>query len=206
MLIKICGIRNTGSAQAAIDAGADFISFNFVPSSKRRIDPAQAAAILKELPQPIPCKVVGVFKDQTEGEIGKTLQLVHMDYVQLHGSETSEFCAAMPIPVIKVLSLEPDFDPKNTLSIMRAYPSVKLFLLDRKMQGQGERLDLRSVAELARHAQFLLAGGITLENVEEYLSLPGLYGLDIAGGIESGGRPAPVKIKKIIGVVRSRIE
>ena len=202
MKIKICGIRNIESAEAAVNAGADFIGFNFVPTSKRKIEPVVAGEILNQLPEDLALKVIGVFKDQTLDDIKKVLAVVPLDYVQLHGSETPEFCASLKFPIVKALGVEYDFNPQDVLSVMNTYSSVELFLLDRAVQGQGNRLNINSITELAKYAKFLLAGGITLDNVKEYLKIPGLYGIDIAGGVETDGRPDLAKIQKITSLVK----
>ncbi|HEY4521035.1 MAG TPA: phosphoribosylanthranilate isomerase [Candidatus Paceibacterota bacterium] len=200
MKIKICGVRNIESAQTAIKAGADFIGFNFVPTSKRRIEPSAAAEILRHL-QLRSTRVVGIFQNQGLDEILAVLEVMPLDYVQLHGDESSTFCASVPVPVIKALSVESAFDPERVLAIMHAFPSVSFFLLDRSIQGKGERLNIGSVETLSRHVQLLIAGGITLDNVHEYVHIPKLYGIDIAGGIETNGQPDSHKIDAMVNAV-----
>ncbi len=79
--VKICGIRNIESAQAAISAGADFLGFNFVVESKRFIEPAAAKKIISEVKGKI--KIVGVFKNADINYINHLIDLLDFDFIQL---------------------------------------------------------------------------------------------------------------------------
>jgi len=203
MKIKICGIRTIESAKVAVEAGADFIGFNFVPSSGRKIKPSLAVEILKQLPENLSTKIVGIFKDQTINDIKKIIATVPLDYVQLHGKETPEFCASLKFPIIKTFNLEANFDPEYVIFIMRKYSFVDLFLLDRAIQGQGDKLNLSSIIRLSKDTRFLLAGGISLDNIKEYENIPKLYGVDVAGGVETHGQLDTIKIRKLLLSKRS---
>src|SRR5688572_20468536 len=89
--IKICGIKNLKDAISAIEAGADYLGFNFYPKSPRYIEKntcAEIASVLKkEYPQ---IKLVGVFVNSPADEIKDILQTCSLDLAQLHGDETLE--------------------------------------------------------------------------------------------------------------------
>ena len=104
--VKICGIRSVESALAAVDAGADFLGFNFVPTSKRYIDPSVAKTIVDAVKDKV--QVVGVFQDVDAKTITKICSLLSLDFVQLHGKETPAFCREIKIPVIKAFALTSD--------------------------------------------------------------------------------------------------
>ena len=79
--VKICGIRTLESAQTAIAAGADFLGFNFVPSSKRYIKPKwpkNNQSIKRKI------NIVGVFENAQTDYINKIVKMLDLDYVQLH--------------------------------------------------------------------------------------------------------------------------
>src|SRR5947209_2564781 len=87
--VKICGTRSKKSALAAIDAGADFLGFNFVEGSKRKINPKIAKEIIREVAGRV--RVVGVFQNVEVDYINELVELLNLDYVQLHGEENQEF-------------------------------------------------------------------------------------------------------------------
>lgn len=99
--VKICGIRNLESAQAAIDAGADFLGFNFVPTSKRYIYPIRAKVIIEKVRGKT--KTVGVFQNQTIDEVNNIAEFLSLDYVQLHGEEDLEYVSQIKTNVIKTI-------------------------------------------------------------------------------------------------------
>ncbi|MDO8637309.1 MAG: N-(5'-phosphoribosyl)anthranilate isomerase, partial [Dehalococcoidia bacterium] len=91
--VKICGITNLENALAAIEAGADALGFVFFARSPRLVTPEQATAIISRLP-PFVAKV-GVFVDEKLERVKEIIDACSLDYAQLHGSESPEFCKAL---------------------------------------------------------------------------------------------------------------
>ena len=133
--VKICGVRNIESASIAMEAGADFIGLQFVPSSKRVIDRSAAKEISNNLKGKV--NLVGVFKNQSLREVNKISYEINLDYAQLHGSEDEVFCKNVAVPVIKAFGLKASFDPKETAQYMKTY-HVKYYLIDREKRGEGD--------------------------------------------------------------------
>ena len=142
MKVKICGIKTLSAAKAAISAGADFLGLNFVPTSKRCISEETAKEIIAELrgPRPVAHKVrfTGVFQNQSLEFVNQTADRLDLDFVQLHGGESPEYCAFINRPVIKVFSVDADFDAQAVIKQMEPYPA-HYFMLDRKKKGMTER-------------------------------------------------------------------
>ena len=90
--VKICGITNWSDARHAVEAGADFLGFNFYPKSPRYIAPAVARRIVQRLPENVAS--VGVFVNEPEREMLAIARRVGLDYVQLHGDEQRKQCRA----------------------------------------------------------------------------------------------------------------
>ena len=90
MDIKICGITNLKDAKLAVNVGANAIGFIFYKSSPRYIDPLQASKIAANLQGKI--SLVGVFVDEIVNKIHEVSKLVGLDFIQLHGNESPEFC------------------------------------------------------------------------------------------------------------------
>src|SRR5438105_2453385 len=97
--VKICGIRNIDSANAAIHAGADFLGFNFVLTSKRFINPIKAKAIIDKVRKQV--NIVGIFQNAGLDEINEHIKFLKLAYVQLHGNEDDQFVKKIKTNVIK---------------------------------------------------------------------------------------------------------
>ena len=93
MIVKICGLRTLPAATAVVEAGADLLGFNFVPSSRRCISPETARDIIGALPAH--AQTVGIFVNPTLAELQETVECSGLNWVQLSGTETPEFCAAV---------------------------------------------------------------------------------------------------------------
>lgn len=165
--VKICGIRNLESAQAAIEAGADFLGFNFVVESKRFIEPAAAKKIISEVKGKGKGKIVGVFKNADINYINRLIDLLDFDFIQLQEKK-----------IIKSIRNQ-----------------VIFLLIDRKKQGQGKMVNLYKAQLLAQKFPVFLAGGLTPDNVSEIVNKVKPYAVDVASGIETGGFQDINKIK-----------
>src|SRR5262245_16664953 len=113
--IKICGITNVDDALHAIASGADAIGLNFVESSKRRIDVATGAAI--RAPIGNRAEVVGGVADRTVTERRKLRQTTGIDWLQLHGNESSEILRAMLPNAYKAVRIATASDVNDARSV-----------------------------------------------------------------------------------------
>jgi phosphoribosylanthranilate isomerase len=178
--VKICGITRLEDALAAVRHGADALGFNFWPGSRRFIAPADAAAIVRELPPAV--EAFGVFVNSSREEILAAVAASGVGIAQLHGDEPPALCASLPFPVVKAIRV----DGPSALAALAAY-EVSAFLLDAAgpgFGGSGRTLDWELAAEAARAARVFLAGGLTPENVSEAVSRVRPYGVDVASGVE----------------------
>lgn len=184
--VKICGIRTIEAALVAVDAGAHFLGFNFVPTSKRFIDPISAKKIIDQIKGKI--EVVGVFQDAQIAYVNELAQEIGLDFVQLHGSEDPDYISYIKVPVIKAISIGDDF-PRV---------AVKFFLLDRINRGEGEMLDLQKASQISKQFPIFFAGGLNSENVAQVISTVNPFAVDVAGGVETDGVQDLEKIKLFI--------
>lgn len=181
--VKICGVRRIEDAHAVVEANADLAGLNFVPSSRRRIDLELARAIIPELGD-IPA--VGVFADQPIEEVRSIAETLRLEFVQLHGAEPSEYCATLgeTYRVIKALSIDTHFDPAGCVS---CEVQADMVLFDATRPGSGVVFDWAKLRGLRAGMKFMLAGGLTPENVREAIEAVRPSGVDTASGVEVNG-------------------
>ena len=200
--VKICGIQTLEAAQAASDAGADFLGFNFVRSSKRYIEPKKAKEICSQL-RSNSINIVGVFQNEKFDVVNKLVSSLKLDYVQLHGNESPEYISLIQgTGIIKSFSLDADFDLEETMKKISKY-KADYILLDRKKQGRGELLNLDKVSRLTKLFPIILAGGLYPENVSRVLSIAKPYAVDVAGGVEVNGKKDKEKIVQFIKLAKN---
>lgn len=193
--VKICGIRTIQAAQAAVDAGADFLGFNFVPTSKRYIDPVVAKTIIELIRGK--SQIVGVFQDSDSNAINEVASSLRLDFIQLHGKEGPGFCREIKLPVIKAFALASDFDYEIVSAVFGTY-DIAYYMVDRKTQGVGDRLPVHLVKPLGALFPLFVAGGLTVENIAAVVREVQPFAVDVAGGIETGGKQDHQKIKEFV--------
>lgn len=201
MKAKLCGMKTLEAAQAAVEAGADFVGFIFCPQSKRNISPGAAAKICSEIG--FRARKVGVFVDEELYRVNVIAELCHLDYVQLHGHEDADYIRQIRRPVIKAVPYGPDFSAREINRL-----PAELILVDTYLPGMaggtGETFDWRSAAkEIKKIKQsVLIAGGINVDNVKEAWDTFHPYGVDVSGGLETDGEKDIQKIQAFMQRVK----
>ena len=199
--VKVCGITRLSDALLVIELGADFLGFNFWPGTRRFIAPADAKKIIGRIKGKV--KIVGVFVNQPLAEVKKIIKITGLDYAQLHGEESPEYCAKISIPVIKAIRLSSGAD----LEAAGSYKNV-LWLIDSRTEGfggSGVRLDL-SLAKKAgkKLKKIILAGGLNSRNVGEAVKRVRPWAVDVASGVESSpGIKNKIKLKRFFEAVKN---
>ena len=191
-LLKVCGITNLADAQAALDAGANWLGLIFVPGSPRSVAISQAKAWVVELRETHPkAHLVGVFQNAPPEEIQPIAQALGLNAVQLHGCENPLDYAALGLPLIKVLQLHPtltmaELQAQAALYLQQA--PVRALLLDLpKGCGLASIMEWPQFArlhELTQDVPCLIAGGLNPENIAPVLSALTPWGVDVASGVE----------------------
>lgn len=198
--VKVCGIRTIEEAEAAVDAGADALGFNFWTHSSRYIAPQAATEIIGRL-SPV-AATVGVFVNEEVNRIIDIASELRLSAVQLHGDESAEFCAELgAIKTIKAIRVGQDFD----LAVIKNYP-VSMVLLDTRIQGSyggtGQRFDWRIALEAKRLARIILAGGLNADNVWDAITHVRPEAIDVCSGVEAEpGRKDFDKLRRFMRVV-----
>lgn len=180
--VKICGITNYEDAAAALDMGVDLLGFNFYPKSPRYITPEDAAKIIGKLPAFV--DTVGLFVNDSFEHILEVLNDLLLNWIQLHGDETPEFCEkflSINVKTIKAIRVKTKADIQKAENF-----STDAIILDAFREdlygGTGKTFDWNIVGHIGK--RIFLAGGINPDNARKAVEL-GVYGLDICSGIES---------------------
>lgn len=193
--VKICGIRSLEAAIAAANAGADFLGFNFVPTSPRFIEPTAAKEIITHFSSYE--KIVGVFQNEKIEKIIEIIEELRLDFVQLHDELLDYQGLTQYAGVIKVFHVVNTFDCERLIKTIRNY-DIDYVLLDRERQGSGDQLNLQMVRKIASVYKTFLAGGLTPENVSAAVKIAQPYAVDVAAGVEINGNKDPNKMKMFV--------
>ena len=170
MILKICGITTLEDAQAAIDAGATAIGFNFYPRSPRYIAPDRAAAILTP-----GVRRVGVFVNESPAQIAEIARIAALDTAQLHGDETPDaYPAGLAVWKAARINGAFTFQPYDDLP-------AEAVLLD----GPASGLTFDWSLAATRAHRIIIAGGLDATNVARAIELAHPWGVDACSRIES---------------------
>ena len=193
--VKICGITNLEDALCAAGHGAAALGFIFYAPSPRFIDAQKARDIIDLLPDEL--VKIGVFVDEKEDVVQKTLVDCRLDMLQLHGDESPEYCRQFPPHlVIKALELKSEEDLRKA-----GLYDVAAILVDTRHAGlyggTGRMANWELAGKMSR--PLILSGGLNEDNVIEGLQKVRPAALDINSGVEERpGRKDAVKIARIL--------
>ncbi len=180
---KICGITRRSDALLAAELGAAALGFVFWRNSPRYIEPGRARDIVLALPPDT--AAVGVFVDPSETELREVADCVQLTAVQLHGSETPEFCQALPYRVIKSAPLRHEEDVEAALKLPKALTVLVDAADPVRKGGTGQTVDWHLAAAVARYRRTFLAGGLTPDNVGDAVRAVHPYAVDVSSGLEA---------------------
>ena len=196
---KICGVTTDEATKVAAAAGADALGFVFYPPSPRSISPKKAAPITSMVPPFV--QRVALFVDEQQSVIEETLSLCSFDMIQFHGAESSSFCEALGLPYIKAVGFK---TRDELMRVSDAHPNAAALLIDAWAPGEhggtGKMVDWIEIGDIGR--PWLLAGGLTPENVAEAIEIARPYAVDVSSGVESKrGEKDLEKIRSFLSTV-----
>ncbi|MGV8056929.1 MAG: phosphoribosylanthranilate isomerase [Smithellaceae bacterium] len=200
--VKICGITNEEDALCAAQCGADALGFIFYPSSPRYVAPDEALRIIQKLPAHI--VRVGVFVNEPVAEVKRICQLCNLNFIQLHGDESVEYCRAFtPESIIKAVELSDESDLQKALNYQAA-----AVLVDSRAEGlyggTGKKSNWDLALKLKSKKPLILSGGLNENNVREALEKVAPCALDINSGVEiKPGKKDHKKLAGIFDIIRS---
>ena len=194
--LKICGIRTLKEIQDLKDLPIDYFGCIFAPKSPRCVSMTLAKEIT-EVAHSEGKRTVGVFVNAPLEQIMDTVRLTGIDVVQLHGEESADFCKTLAAKGIEVWKAFPVWDKLPELGDY--LPNITFPLLDTKGAaegGNGFAFNWQLLERLTPYS-FILAGGISVENVQKALSYQPAI-IDVNSKVEQNNRKSRQFIEKLI--------
>ena len=172
-------------AQLCQDLGVDAIGLNFYAKSLRCIDSQLASELVAQLDTPL--AKVGVFVNNSAERINELAEKCQLDYIQLHGAETTKMIAQIELPVIRAIPWA-GIEQTKTDCEAWADAGVVAVLLDsvkgKQFGGTGQAIDWAKAAALDIDIPLILAGGLQPANVQQAIELVQPAAVDTASGTE----------------------
>lgn len=198
-LIKICGIKRIEDVQYVNAAMPDFAGFVFA-LKKRRISPGLAKQLKQHLHPEI--KSVGVFLNEEIEVVADIANMGILDIIQLHGQESNAYIRKLKnltgnLPVIKAVRV----DSEDSIAKANDY-ECEYLLLDNGIGGTGQQFDWRHLKKQPDRP-FFLAGGISIDNVDEAIKKFSPYAVDVSSSVETDGIKDKDKILEIVRRIRN---
>jgi phosphoribosylanthranilate isomerase len=199
--VKICGLRSRADVAAVAAAGAGYIGLNFFPPSPRFLTLDQGRDLALAAPEGL--AKVALTVDADDAVLDGIVEAMPLDMLQLHGQESPDRVAALRarygLPVMKVIGVRDEGDLAPLLDFSTVADQI---MIDAKAPknavlpgGNGLTFDWRLVAQRRWLRPWMLAGGLTPENVAEAIRLTGARQVDVASGVESApGVKDPARI------------
>lgn len=185
-------MRNPENISSLLALKPDFVGYIFYNKSKRFV------ADFPQIDFPKSIKKVGVFVNETIDEIIKKVNKFQLDFVQLHGDETPEFCIKLKsrhsesvseshnFGVIKAFSVDEDFDFNTTNKFQEVCDFLLFDTKGKDYGGNGIKFNWEILQKYKGETPFLLSGGISKEDANEIkrISHVSFAGVDINSGFE----------------------
>ena len=196
--IKICGLRSEEDAGIVNEYCPELAGVIFVKGRKRYVPPERAKTIRQILNSDI--SLVGVFANEDPCVVAELIEQRIIDRIQLHGTEDGSYIRQLKrmvhVPIIQAFSLQ-------TIKDLEAAKQSEAdeILLDSGKGGTGEVFDWSILKNMDR--PYILAGGLTPENVERAVKTLHPYGVDVSSGVETGDRKDRKKVGVFVQNVRS---
>jgi phosphoribosylanthranilate isomerase len=189
--VKICGLKRPEHVEAVAEAGAAYAGFVFFEKSPRNVSLGLARELA--LAAPVGLAKVALVVNAEDVFLDNLLETVPLDILQLHGKESpervAEIRARYGLPVMKAVGIAEESD----LAQLQSYGAVAdQLLVDAKPPkgaalpgGNGLSFDWRLVNRKYWPCPWMLAGGLTPDNVATAVQMTGARQVDVSSGVES---------------------
>ncbi|MGK9147511.1 phosphoribosylanthranilate isomerase [Plantibacter flavus] len=202
MWVKVCGLSESTSVAAAVEAGVDAVGFVFAPGSPRTVEPALAASLIGDVPESV--LTVGVFRRQSVEEVSRLAGEAGVQAVQLHGDEPADVFHELQAMGWRTLRATSAVHYASENAAQRAAFAEEFLLLDAPDPGAGKTFDTIALVANPPTREWILAGGLTPDNVQGLVAELSPWGVDVSSGVESSrGVKSPDLIRAFVAAARS---
>ena len=184
--VKICGLSTPETVRTSIDAGADYLGFNFFPRSPRYVSLELAAELGRLVPDNVLNVALAV--DADNATLDGIVAALKPDILQLHGTETPERLIEIKSRYgLTLMKAIPVSGPEDLEKVALYHDSADLLLFDAKPPksmenalpgGNGLVFDWSLLAGQKPDTPWMLSGGLTVENVREAIEITGAEAVD----------------------------
>ncbi len=208
--VKICGLSDQAAVAAAVEGGAAMVGFVFFPASPRNITPEQAAGLTGDVPDSV--IRVGLVVDADDALLADIAATAGVDMLQLHGAETPErvkdIRARFGLPVMKVMAVASADD----IAAAKEYEAAAdRLMFDAKAPdgtarpgGNARAFDWSLMKANSCHKPWMLAGGLSAENLANAVKSSGATAVDVSSGVEDApGVKSVSKIRAFLAAANS---
>jgi phosphoribosylanthranilate isomerase len=204
-LVKICGVNDVAAFDTAVAAGADFIGLNFFRASPRHVTPAQAAA-LSARHQGGPQRV-GLFVAPEDHEVAAALAEIRLDALQLYvpAERAAELRARFRVPVWRAVGVSARADlPRDAAGADRLLIEAKPPANASRPGGNAVMVDWSLLSGWTAPCPWMLAGGLTPDNVAAAIRATAAPAVDVSSGVERApGVKDPALIRAFVAAART---
>ena len=186
--IKVCGINDEVSMNAALKCKVDYVGLVFYPNSSRNNSINLSRELLKSRNNIT--KIVALTVDPNDDFLNQIKKNINPDYIQLHGNENSRRCLDIKhkinIPLIKGINV------RNKIDLVRKNKEFEdicdILLFDAPSEtlpgGNGKKFDWDILKDFKSKKKWMLAGGLNIENIENAIDITKAPAIDISSGLE----------------------
>ncbi|HBK04791.1 MAG TPA: phosphoribosylanthranilate isomerase [Acetobacteraceae bacterium] len=203
--VKICGINDPVGFDTAVEAGADWVGFVFFPPSPRYVPPPAAAALSGRIKSGPPR--VGLFVEPTLVAIAEVLAQVKLDVLQIYGArdQLAAIKSTFGLPLWRAVGVSTAADlPADALGADRLLIEAKPPAGSNRPGGNATRFDWPMMQGWKPPAPWMLAGGLTPDNVATAIRETGARAVDVSSGVESRkGVKDPALIRAFITAAKA---
>ena len=201
--IKVCGINDQISMDAAINNSVDYIGLVFYKESPRNISISNAKILIRNRPEI--SKIVALTVNPSDNFLLEIKKNIEPDFIQLHGEEDPNRCKDIRekfnIPIIKGIGIENDMNIKY---LIKPYEEIcDILILDAPSKelpgGNGKKFDWEILKNHKSKKKWMLAGGLNINNISEAKDTTKTTAIDISSGLEKDkGTKDPKLIKDFV--------
>lgn len=193
MIIKVCGMRDAVNIRQVESLGIDMMGLIFFPGSSRYITCPPSYL-------PVKAQRVGVFVNEDPATIESLVHAFALNYIQLHGTESPEYCLSLREKGLKLIKAFSVSSPADLAETEKYEGLCEYFIFDTKCEGHGgsgKQFDWSILSHYRGKTPFLLSGGISPESIDDLKNFrhEQFAGIDLNSRFETA--PAIKNVEKL---------